>query len=152
MISKNELVFLSCLRNSSREKLTTISKEIGIPVSTLFEKLKKLEKSTITRHTVLLDFDKLGYSTRAKILLKVGKKDKENIRGYLSRSESVNSVFKITNGYDYLIETVFQNFNGLETFMEILEEKFTITKKEIFYIIDDVGRENFLSKTNLVKI
>ncbi|MGM5482130.1 MAG: Lrp/AsnC ligand binding domain-containing protein [Nanobdellota archaeon] len=152
MISKKELLFVSSLRKSARKNLTKISKELSIPVSTLFEKLKKLEKALIVKHTALLDFNKLGYTTRAKILLKVNKKDKDTIKEALTKSEHVNSIYKITNGYDYLVEGIFKSLKELEEFSEKLEERFSITKKNVFFVIDDIKRENFLSNVELTKL
>lgn len=152
MLSKKDLLFVSSLRQSARKNLTKISKELSIPVSTLFEKLKKLENALIVKHTAILDFNKLGYTTRAKILLKVGKKDRDKVREMLAKSEHVNSVYKITNGYDFLVEGVFKSLKELENFSESLEEKYSITKKNVYFIIDDIKREKFLSDMELQKL
>lgn len=145
MLSRKELLFLSCLRRSARKNLTTIAREVGIPVSTLFERLRRLESSHIMRHTTLLNFDALGYGTRAKLLIGVRKKDKEALRNFLSRSGYVNSVFKITNGYDFMVEAVFSSMGEVEQFWENMEDKFSITRKSVHFIIEDVEREKFLS-------
>ncbi|MFW5990903.1 MAG: Lrp/AsnC ligand binding domain-containing protein [Candidatus Nanoarchaeia archaeon] len=152
MISDKELLFVSSLRKSARKTLTKISKELNIPVSTLFEKLKKLEKALIVKHTAILDFNKLGYTTRAKILLKVSKKDREKLREMLSKSEYVNSLYKITNGFDFLVEGIFKSLQQMENFIEELEDRFQITKKNVYFVIDDVKREKFLSDVELTKM
>lgn len=152
MLSQKDMLFVSSLRKSARKNLTKISKELSIPVSTLFEKLKKLESALIVKHTAILDFNKLGYTTRAKMLLKVGKKDREKVREMLSKSEHVNSVYKITNGYDFLVEGIFRSLKELEAFSENLEERFQITKKNVYFIIDDIKREKFLSDVELTKL
>ncbi|MFW6449677.1 MAG: Lrp/AsnC ligand binding domain-containing protein [Nanoarchaeota archaeon] len=152
MISDKELLFVSSLRKSARKTLTKISKELNIPVSTLFEKLKKLEKALIVKHTAILDFNKLGYTTRAKILLKVSKKDREKLREMLSKSEYVNSLYKITNGFDFLVEGIFESLQQMENFIEELEDRFQITKKNLYFVIDDVKREKFLSDVELTKM
>lgn len=150
MLSKKDALIVSQLRASARKNLTAISKETRIPVSTLFDKLKKLEKICILKHTSLLDFNVLGYSTRANIMLKSGKKDKEALAEYLSKNESVNSVFKITNGYDFMVEGIFKTIKELEIFLDALDERFSISKKQVYYIIDELKREEFMANSNLV--
>jgi hypothetical protein len=44
-----------------------------------------------------------------------------------------------------MIEGIFKHIKDLEDFMEILEEKFPIKSKQVFYIIDDIKREEFMA-------
>ena len=124
--------------------LTKIARKTGIPVSTIFDKIKSYKGNVVTKHTTLINFDLLGYNTRAKIILKVNKEDKEALKTYLLKNHHLNSFYKINNGYDFMIEGIFKNIKDMEEFLEILEEKFTIEKKEYFYIIDDLKREAFM--------
>jgi len=66
-----ERLLLSHFRRNARESLTTISRETRVPVSTIFDKLKHYERQFIRKHTTLVDFSKLGYMTRANVMLKV---------------------------------------------------------------------------------
>ncbi|MBN2052723.1 hypothetical protein JW756_04435 [Candidatus Woesearchaeota archaeon] len=144
MISQADLKFISILRQNARETLTSISKRTGIPVSTLYEKLKKHEEELILKHTTLLDFSKLGYMCRANILLRTNRESREKLGSYLKVHQVVNNMVKINNGYDYMIEGVFVHIKQLEDFLEELEESFPIEEKKIHYVICDVKREEFL--------
>ena len=144
MISK-DLLILSNLRQNARVSLTNMSKKIHMPVSTIFEKIKKHEKTFIKKHTTLIDFSKIGYTARAQITLKVDKRSKEEISRYLLHHPSINSVYKITNGYDFLLEGIFSNMLGIEEFIETLEDKFKIKQKHVYYVIEDLKREGFLT-------
>ena len=124
--------------------LTKMAKKTGIPVSTIFDKIRGFQNNIVTKHTTLINFDLLGYNTRSKILLKVGKEDKEVLKAYLLKNHNINSFYRINNGYDFMIEGIFRNIKEMEEFLEDLEEKFTIEKKEYFYIIDDMKREAFM--------
>jgi len=53
----------------------------------------------------------------------------------------VNNIFKINNGYDFMVEGVFRFLQDFEDFSEDLEEKFSIKEKQMYYIIEDVKRE-----------
>ena len=48
-----DLLLLNSLRENSRKSLTSLSKQTKIPVSTLFDRLKLLEKEDIIRHTLV---------------------------------------------------------------------------------------------------
>lgn len=143
MPSSKTLQFLSYLRNNSREKLTTISKETNIPISTLFDLLKDLQENLIIKNTVLLDFTKLGYHIRAQVFLKVNKEDKDKLKKHLFCHHNVNTIYKINNYWDFLIETVHQDIKELDNFLENLINKFNIENKEIHYLIDEVKKEGF---------
>ncbi|MBU4501728.1 MAG: Lrp/AsnC family transcriptional regulator [Nanoarchaeota archaeon] len=149
MIKKTDLIIISSLRQNAREKLTEMSRKTRIPVSTIFDRIKLHEGGLIKKHTALVDFGKLGYNTRANIILKVKREHREDVREFLMKHPSVNSAFKINNGYDFSIETVFQNIKEVEDFIELLEDKFSIKSKQVFYVIDELKKEAFLSNPAL---
>ncbi len=135
---------LGQLRENSREKLTIISRKTRIPISTLFDTLKDLQGKVITKSTVLVDFSELGYHARAQILLKVDKDSKENLKKHLLCNERVNTVYKVNNGWDFMVETVHKNIKELDCFLEKLKEEYNVENQEIHYLIDEVKREGFV--------
>jgi DNA-binding Lrp family transcriptional regulator len=148
---KADLLFLSLLRQDARQTLTAISKKTRIPISTLYDKLKHQEQEFIMKHTTIVNFTKLGYNCRAKIMFAAIKEDREKLRSFLSEHGSINSLFKINNGFDFMVEGIFQTVNELEDFVEMIESTFKISEKKIFYIIEDVKRESFLARPELVQ-
>ncbi|MFH1972007.1 MAG: Lrp/AsnC family transcriptional regulator [archaeon] len=145
-------IILAYLRQDARISLTKMSKKTRVPVSTLYDHLKKYQKTCIKKHTSILDFEKLGYKARAKVLLKVNKKDRENLREFLNNCQFINELVKINNGYDYLIEFIFENMKDLENYLEKMEQKFEIKENKVFYIVDDIKRENFMANPQLQTI
>lgn len=137
---------ITYLRDDSRMNLTSISRKTGIPVSTIFDKLKQHRGNMIQRFTVLLDFSKLGYPIRAKIFLKVNPAHKEELRNYLYAHRSVNNLWRINNGYDYAAECLFTSIRENEEFLDEIEMRFKIEDKHVFHIIEDVAREKMLSR------
>ncbi len=138
------LQLLAHLRENSREKLTTISRKTNIPISTLFDLLKELQTGLITKSTVLLDYSKLGYHTRAKVFLKVNNDSKDKLKNHLNLNPNVNTVFKINNKWNFIIETVHKNIKELDDFLEKLEDNYNIEDKQIHYLVDEVKREGFV--------
>ena len=97
------------------------------------------------KHTALIDFSALGYNTRVNMMLGVDRKAREDLKKFLKSEQKVNTVYRINNGFDFIVEGIFKNVKELQEFIETIEEKFNITKREVFYIIDDIKREDFLS-------
>ncbi len=153
MLAKEEdLMFLSCLRQNARVQLTKLSKKINMPVSTLFDRLKMHEKNIIIKHTSLFDFAKLGYSIRSTVFLKVNKNDKDELRKYLMAHQNVNSCFRVNQDYDFMVEVLFKDIISLEEFIEKIEEKFKIVRKQSYYIIEDMKREAFMTQQEFIPV
>lgn len=149
-MDKKDMLFLTHIRTNARETLTKISRKTGIPISTLYDRLKSQEESLITKHTALVDFTKLGYMCKANIAIKVDIDDREEVKKYLVCQNSVNSLYKINNGFDFLIEGVFEHVKEMEDFIERFEKKFEVKDKNVHYIIEDIKRESFLTDSNVV--
>ena len=145
MIEKRDLALLAHLRKNARATLTEIGRETGMPVSTIFERLKGPLSSYIKRHTCILDNNKLGFTSRATLILKVDKEQKKEIGQFLQKHQNVNSLYRINNGYDYLADIIFGQMIDMEEFIEMLESKYKVRHKEVYFIIDEVKQEGFLA-------
>lgn len=152
MVKKKDLLLLSHLRKNSRMHLKEVSRKTGIPISTLHDRIRAKAGDCIVRHSCLLDFDALGFNVKAHVLFKVNKSDKDDVKKFLSKSLNVNSLYKINNGFDFIVEFVFRTVSEMEKFLEEIDNKFSIKSKDVHYIIEDIRREDFLSKPNLVSL
>ena len=152
MINRKDLVIITHLRENCRKTLTEMSKHSRIPISTIYEKLKRNQEGIIRKHTCLVDFTKLGFNTRAKIVLQANINHRQGLLEFLLKHHNINSVYKINNGYDYLIEGIFRNMRDLEDFLETLQIKFKVKKQETYFIIDDLKREAFMSDPNTLNL
>ena len=150
MFKKKDLILTAYLRQNSRTSLTILSRKTGVPVSTIFDRLKS--NNVIIKNTALLDFTKLGYSTRASILLKAKKGEKDKIREFLVKSFNVNSLYKVNNGYHFMAECIFRDIKELEDFLDLIDERFSVRTKEVHYIIDELKKETFLSQPELIDL
>ncbi len=144
MLSKKEMMILSCLRQDARQTLTKLSRKTNIPISTIYEKLKIYNQGLIKKNACLIDFGKLGFNTRAQLLIKVIKEDKDSLKDYLESNFNVNSIFKVSNGFDFMVDGVFRHIKNLEEFNEDLEERFNIKKNEYYFVIEELKKEAFM--------
>jgi len=151
-MNKKELAIISALRQDSRLSLTKMSKQTKIPVSTLHDKIREYTGDLIRKHTAIVDFAKLGYNTRALVFLKVEREQRQQLQDFLQLNRNVNNLSKVNNGYDFLIEFVFEHIKDMEDLIETIESKFKINTKETYYIIDEIKRESFLSSAKAVEM
>jgi len=151
MLDKKDLLIVSHVRQNARKNLTKISRETGIPVSTIFEKLKKNENDLIKKHTALIDFAKAGFNVKVKMIVKADNRTKEELKKFLSSAPEINSVYKINNGYDYIIEAIFRDMNEANDFFERMDD-IKIKSRQEFYVLKEIMKENFMADPSLLGV
>ena len=142
--TRKDAILMTYFRRNARENLTRISRYTHIPVSTIFDRLREFERTMIQKHTTLVDFKKLGFDIKINILFKVNRDSRDAFREFLMTNENINSVFRINNGYDYLVEAIFKDMSDLQRFSELLD-RFKIENKQELFVLEDLKREGFLS-------
>ena len=150
MVSKKDIVIMSHLRANARVSLSDLSRKTGIPVSTLFDRVKSSE--SITRHVSLVDFSSLGFSTRASIMLSVSPSSRDALATHLLKHPFVNSLLRVSGSFEFLVDCVFRSMKDLEEFIFSLEKSFKIKSKKLHYVVDELKSEAFLSDPRLVDL
>ena len=141
-----DLLVLSHLRQDARIKLTDLSKKVRVPVSTLFDMIRSFEShGVIRKHVSLVRFEDFGYRSKALIALSTHKSKRAKLLEVLEQCDHVNSLYKINNGWDFLAEVIFLGMKEVEDFIADIEEKVKLKGKKVFYIIDELKKEEFLS-------
>ena len=142
---QKEHKIISHLRKDARKSMALISQEANIPVSTIHDKIHRMHKDkVIKRFTTIIDFSKLGYHHRSKIALKVPFTQKEALLTFLRENLSINSLYEINGGFDFMIEAIFKNIKEQIEFVQKLRNDFDITNFQEFQIVNDIDRERFL--------
>lgn len=142
MIKSKEQLLLQCLRKNSRRSLAGISKETGVPVSTLFDTLKRLEGDLIKKHVSVIDFSKLGYGL--KVNFAINSKENARLKSFLVQNRNVNSLYSlIDNNYAFYADCVFKDMNELSAFKERILEFEDANLRE-WFIVDSIKKEEFI--------
>ena len=142
MIKESDLKIMAALRKDARQTLTSISKQTKIPVSTIYDRIRKHENGVIKKHTSILDFPRMGYNIRLNFLLKV--KNQWKFKEFISKHKNVNSAFRVEGEFNFMMDCIFKQMNEMQSFTEKIEE-FGIEKKQTNFIIEEVVRENFMN-------
>jgi len=143
-LSKRDMAILTNLRQDARITLTSLSKKTGIPISTVFERLKQFSKSGLVKFIAIADFARLGFITRVLVIVKVDKSIRSKVEEYLSKHLYVNNLLRINKGFTF-IEGIFRDMAGAEDFVEDLEDKFGIKEAVVYHVLGDIMRESFLA-------
>jgi Lrp/AsnC family transcriptional regulator for asnA, asnC and gidA len=148
-LSKKEMDIMVYLRSNSRHTVTQIGRKLGMPRTTVFDKIKKFKNlGLINKFTAIVDFDKLGHSVCAYVLLKCDAAKKEELGEALASSAHANNVVKLGNDFDFAAHLIFENMNDMHSYLNILEQKYGIREIKIFYIAKDLKREGFMANTD----
>tara|TARA_Y100000310_G_scaffold345723_1_gene468833 strand:- start:6149 stop:6577 length:429 start_codon:yes stop_codon:yes gene_type:complete len=142
MLDPRELQILTHLRKDARTTMADIAKATETPISTVFEKLKKHNQTTIKKFTTILDFPKLGYNIRKKIL--VSALEPDEVIHFLNLHPNVNSLYKTNNGFNIVADCIFKEMNTWYDFKQKLYLH-SITETKIIDITDEIKREEFLT-------
>ncbi len=145
-LKKTETKIITYLREDGRLPLTELSRKIKLPVSTIHDRLKGIMELGIIRPSVLINFEKIGFNTRAHILLSAEPTEKEKLFTHLQAHPNVNSLYRINNGWNLIMECIFKDMPSLENFVEQIEQTFHIKQKQVHYVLEDLKREDFLTK------
>ncbi|MBD3259051.1 winged helix-turn-helix transcriptional regulator [Candidatus Woesearchaeota archaeon] len=141
MVSKKDFKIISHLRQNARRSLVEVSKKTGVPVSTIYDRLKVYNRDIVKKNCVLLDFSALGYGIR--IFLAIGTDDNEGTHKFLKTHPNVNSMYVINNEYNFFLDCVFKGIADMHDFLQELAQ-FKITKRNLFTILNDIRNEEFL--------
>ncbi len=142
MLCEKELIVLYHLRKDSRKSYSKISSETKIPISTIHDIVKRLKsKGILYRNTSLINFDKMGFNVRIFLFLKSD--NKYNLLDFLSNHKNLNSIKKISHGFDFLVEMVFRSLCDYINFKESIFD-FNITKIREHHLIENIKLEDAL--------
>ena len=150
--AKKDKEIISYLRQDSRIQLTKLSRKTGIPVSTLFERIKYLRASVINKPTIIIKFLELGFRIHVFVMIKTLGNNKEEVLTYLRNNKNTNSLWRINNHFDILAEMVFGDLKQFDDFVQKLDGNFSIRDLEFEYVVEEFEKEKFFSDANTIKL
>jgi len=139
MLDEKEKKILSHLRTNCRKPLSAISKQTGIPTSTVFEKVKKLEKNVISKNVSLIDFNGINHPIRTNIVFKIN--SQTGVMDFLQNNNNINTFLRLANGL-WHVEAVFKDMNEQSTFSEYLNS-FDISIQQEYNLVEELKKEEF---------
>ena len=143
-MDEKERLIISHLRKDARLSLGAVSRALNVPLSTVYDKLSRLQKEGVIRkQALLLDFAKLGYHHHINLALKVSREQKSALQQFLQNHPSVNSLHEIDGGFDFLAEVISKDIKEYTGFMDGLKESFDLKELHEYQIIEELEKEKF---------
>ena len=147
IMDKKDEKILELLRENSKLTTQQISKKTLIPITTVHNRIKKLEKERIiTKYTIQHDHKKLGKNLGAYIqivvdykLLKEIKMFQHDLAKKLKQNEFVEEAAMVTGGTDILIKVRVKDVDELDNFVtKVLRNIDGIEKTQTMVILHEV--------------
>jgi DNA-binding Lrp family transcriptional regulator len=115
---------IDILLHNAKTPYREIASKLNISIGTVTNKIKKLEKDgIIKRHTIGVDYEKIGYAIEVLIFVKIAKgKFSTLFENYINNS-SVFTVFDITGTFDSVMSAKFKDRRELNAFLKKLQEE-----------------------------
>ncbi len=118
-LDEKDLAILKLLENDSKKTTQQISKEIGVPITTIHNRIKKLESSgIIEKYTVWVNWKKLGRGIDARLSLKVGRDgDQDEICAKIMHHGAVFGAYQVTGDEDIIVKLKVKDIDELHSFI-----------------------------------
>jgi DNA-binding Lrp family transcriptional regulator len=150
MLDKKDLEILDVLKHHAKWTTHHISKKTLIPVTTVHNRIKKMEHMGIIKgYTAILDHKKIGEAISAFVLINVHAENQavrsNEILNELEKYSEVQEAYTITGDHDIIIRTSVQDTDKLEEFIERIDAIDGIEKAKTAVILK--GEENHLDHT-----
>ncbi len=130
------------LAGNSRLSLREIARELGVAVSTVHSRLRRLVSSGVVRRfTILPDYETLGYTITAVILVAAEGQHIEEAARKLAEDPHVVAVYDITGDYDIAVIAKFKSITELNRFIKSVN-KLSYIKRTVTSIALKVVKED----------
>ena len=124
-LDDKDLRILDILKENSNLTTSNIAKKVNLPITTVHNRIKKLERTgIITSYTVVIDYKKLGKPIQSHILVTVNytlsdgtKIKQEDVAKKIRKLAGVEKVSIITGGIDMIINVRVSDVDELNSFV-----------------------------------
>jgi len=146
IIDEKDFKIIELLKQNSKLTTQQISKKTLIPITTIHNRIKKLEKEGIIKnYTLELDHKKLGKSISAYILMEVNYTElknkgveQEDLAKKIGSHELTENISLITGDYDLIAKVLAKDVSQLDEFVtKFLRKVDGIKKTQTMIILHD---------------
>jgi len=110
---------LEILRTDARVSIREIARKIGSSHSTIYDRIRKLERrGIISGYTIRINYKKLGYQITALILVNVDGRHIIEVEKWLAQEPNVLAVYDITGEHDIAVIASFKTIDELDSFIK----------------------------------
>lgn len=132
---------LNVLNRDARMSFRRIAKELKISPTTLYSKVRKLEKSGVLKGYIpLIDTESVGYNLTAIISLRVRQEKDIEVQKAIAKFPQVGAVYEVTGDWDLILVCYFKGRDDLTNFLK-KELPLTNIERAMTYLVLNVVKE-----------
>jgi DNA-binding Lrp family transcriptional regulator len=118
-IDKLDLKIINTLNKNARESFREISRKLNVSLTTIANRIKKLEAEGIIKGYIpLIDLDKLGYDLLVIIGIRISHGKLMEVEKRISKNPHVYEIYDTTGDWDSIIIARFKSREELNTFIK----------------------------------
>ena len=130
------------LNADGRTSFRDIARELGISISTVSNRVKRLEHEGIIQgYAPVLDEKRLGYEVLAVIGMQISKGKLLEVQRRIAKDERTADVFDVTGEWDSVIVARFRNTRELDAFVKRLVAMENVERTYTQVVLNVVKRE-----------
>ncbi len=120
-LNDKDIAILRELGRDSRKSFRIVARKLGIATTTVIKRYNKLKELGIIKHSSLVvDYEKLGYSLSAIIELTVSKGKLVEVEEKIAKKHNAFAVYDVTGDTDAMIIARFRSREELNDFVKSL--------------------------------
>jgi len=140
-----ERELLRALQSDSKRSLRELSKELGLPISTVHEKIRRLERDGYIRgYRAVLDGKKLGFPVTGFILVSISAGARSKISEKIASIPDVQEVHLVSGDWDLLVKAKSESVEGFGRLAERLRGIPGVSKAVTSVVFETVKEEALL--------
>lgn len=138
-----DVKIVNCLIANSRINASEIAEKVGLSVSAIIERIKKLENSgIIKKYTVILDYALLGKDVSALIMVSLEHpKFNDSFVEAMMAHDQITECHYIAGDFDYLLKVATFNTQRLERVLNDIKAVQGVSKTKTMIVLSTLKNE-----------
>ena len=147
-LDEKDIEILSCLKKNSRLSASAISQKVGLSVSTVTDRIKKLETSgVIKQYTLVLDPGTVGLDVSAYIEINMNDKNyisaRSGIRKFVESHPEIVECHTVTGSSAFILEVNTHSMADLERILGELQTCESEVQTKTSIVLQTIKQETF---------
>ena len=131
---------MKCLTRNARDNASRIGEEVGLSVSAVIERIRKMESmGIISGYTAIIDEEVAGYSTHALISIRLeAPKYNSSFEEKMKVHSLVMECYYITGDFDYIVRVVTRSAQELTEVLNDIKETPGVSLTRTYVVLSGV--------------
>lgn len=118
MVNQKDLQILEILKMNCKLPSREISRLTGLPITTIHNRIKKMEKEGIIKsYAVNVDDAKIGKDVQAFIQIRLKPASPDSVTNKLAHMREINEIYVISGSTDLLVKVATKDVDTLQNFL-----------------------------------